>query len=440
MDYDPALHAMRIANYFVQVYYQFLHQAPDRCLEFYHDASILCRPELDGSMTSVTKRKAIGEKIVTMDYSGYKADILSVDAYYCGEGNEINIFIVGWLNGREDFRRKFAQSVLLARQESLNCLSYYVVHDILRYVDNIEVSKTNRVPEIALFTLVEDLGNEPPANPVGPLADLGDEAPANSMGPLEDLGDEPPANLVEPLTEDAALVSSTNQDAPRSSYASVGRESSPKSTLSSHGDGSNGEVVNCSGSSEVAGFVVVVVRCKWQGCGNGEVVNGSEVASVRGGGEVQMARSGMELDLGHDLTFSNADRVAGHKYIHLGWAGPDHKKEASPSRAGYLLSQVREPANPIRVAPALVHGYSIHVGRLPLQVTAEEIEKELGIFGPIMPGGIKIFKDRKGCCYAFVEFKEEKSVTEAVKFYTAQEVEAGDESLSEIDILVLYTS
>lgn len=43
-----------VGNAFVEQYYSILHQEPDQVHRFYHESSVLSRPEEDGSMTVVT--------------------------------------------------------------------------------------------------------------------------------------------------------------------------------------------------------------------------------------------------------------------------------------------------------------------------------------------------------------------------------------------------
>jgi len=43
-----------VGNAFVEQYYSILHQEPDQVHRFYHESSVVSRPEEDGSMTMVT--------------------------------------------------------------------------------------------------------------------------------------------------------------------------------------------------------------------------------------------------------------------------------------------------------------------------------------------------------------------------------------------------
>jgi len=43
-----------VGNAFVEQYYSILHRDPDQVHRFYHDSSVMSRPEEDGTMTTVT--------------------------------------------------------------------------------------------------------------------------------------------------------------------------------------------------------------------------------------------------------------------------------------------------------------------------------------------------------------------------------------------------
>lgn len=49
--------AQVVGNAFVEQYYHILHHSPDLVYKFYHDSSVLSRPDASGVMTSVTTMK-----------------------------------------------------------------------------------------------------------------------------------------------------------------------------------------------------------------------------------------------------------------------------------------------------------------------------------------------------------------------------------------------
>ncbi|KAJ9568196.1 hypothetical protein OSB04_004162 [Centaurea solstitialis] len=72
--------AQVVGNAFVEQYYHILHQSPELVHKFYQDSSILSRPDTNGLMSSVTTMQAIDEKIQSLDYKNYKAEIKTADA------------------------------------------------------------------------------------------------------------------------------------------------------------------------------------------------------------------------------------------------------------------------------------------------------------------------------------------------------------------------
>ncbi|KAI8528789.1 hypothetical protein RHMOL_Rhmol12G0174800 [Rhododendron molle] len=123
--------AQIVANAFVEQYYHILHQSPELVYKFYQDSSVLSRPNSNGVMTSVTAMQAINEKILSMEYQNYKAEIKTADAQDSYKKGVI-VLVRGCLTGKEDsVRKKFTQTFFLAPQEN----GYYVLNDVFRYVD-----------------------------------------------------------------------------------------------------------------------------------------------------------------------------------------------------------------------------------------------------------------------------------------------------------------
>lgn len=50
----PAPSAQVVGNAFVEQYYHILHQSPALVHRFYQDSSLLSRPDINGTMTTVT--------------------------------------------------------------------------------------------------------------------------------------------------------------------------------------------------------------------------------------------------------------------------------------------------------------------------------------------------------------------------------------------------
>lgn len=74
--------------------------------------------------------KAIKEKLLSVDYSEYSAEIKTVDAQESLDGG-VTVLVTGYLTGNDDVKKKFTQSFLLATQDK----GYYVLNDIFRFRD-----------------------------------------------------------------------------------------------------------------------------------------------------------------------------------------------------------------------------------------------------------------------------------------------------------------
>ncbi|CAI8617622.1 unnamed protein product [Vicia faba] len=227
-----------VGNAFVEQYYSILHREPDQVHRFYHDSSVLSRPEEDGTMTSVTTTAEIDKKIQSLDYTSFRVEVLSADAQP-SYNNGVMVVVTGCLTGTDNVKRKFAQSFFLAPQDK----GFYVLNDVFRYVDayksvDIESVPANDADESAppseAFTpepeavhVPEDI---PPSQPV--IAETDTIISKEVSLPLEN-GKVPvvetviPVNHVKepvhqelpPITEKVA--SNAQEDTPKKSFASI---------------------------------------------------------------------------------------------------------------------------------------------------------------------------------------------------------------------------
>ncbi|KAI3686549.1 hypothetical protein L1987_80228 [Smallanthus sonchifolius] len=129
---SPAPSAQVVGNAFVEQYYHILHQSPELVHKFYQDSSILSRPDTSGLMTS-----AIDEKIQSLGYKNFKAEIKTADAQDSNQAGVI-FLVTGCLTGKDNVKRKFAQTFFLAPQEK----GYFVQNDVFRYVEKSAPSET----------------------------------------------------------------------------------------------------------------------------------------------------------------------------------------------------------------------------------------------------------------------------------------------------------
>ncbi|XP_044506626.1 nuclear transport factor 2-like isoform X3 [Mangifera indica] len=155
--------AQVVGNAFVGQYYHILVHSPELAHRFYHDSSMLSRPNANGEMTSVTTMKGINEKILSLDFKNCEAEIKTVDAQESHMGG-VSLLVTGCLMGNDNLRRKFVQSFFLAPQDN----GYFVQNDIFRYVEDSEVLEKYPVNNI----------DDTPAVPPFPDSALRSDIPA----------------------------------------------------------------------------------------------------------------------------------------------------------------------------------------------------------------------------------------------------------------------
>ena len=79
--------------------------------------------------------QGINEKILSLNYKDYIAEIKTADAQQSfGEG--VIVLVTGYLTGKDNVRKKFVQSFFLAPQEK----GYFVLNDVFRYVEDNELA------------------------------------------------------------------------------------------------------------------------------------------------------------------------------------------------------------------------------------------------------------------------------------------------------------
>ncbi|XP_004505358.1 nuclear transport factor 2 isoform X2 [Cicer arietinum] len=130
-----------VGNAFVEQYYSILHQNPDQVHRFYHDSSVMSRPEEDGTMITVTTTAEIDKKIKSHDYTSFRVEVLSADAQP-SYNNGVMVVVTGCLTGTDNVKRKFAQSFFLAPQDK----GFYVLNDVFRYVEEYKSVDIESVP------------------------------------------------------------------------------------------------------------------------------------------------------------------------------------------------------------------------------------------------------------------------------------------------------
>ncbi|KAG0485400.1 hypothetical protein HPP92_009479 [Vanilla planifolia] len=342
---------------FVQQYYYVLHRSPDQVHKFYQDSSILSRPDSNGMMTTVTTIQAINEKLLSLDFSNYTAEIESADSQ-ASYKEGVLVVVTGSLTGRDNVCRKFTQSFFLAPQERGG---YVVLNDIFRFVDpghlremnqvlvngtTAEVSTSLSTPELEPAVVSEPLvTNTVEHENVLPVVDHdnGNEvinAPENGVSEEEDA----PAS-------DQEFHSSQSDDQPTSDVtASMSQEDGHKKSYAS-----------------------IVSKPK---------------SVVPKGASLKPAPS-------------------------------NHEKQLSPSPKPTPSFDIPVPTSnnvPESNSNNAVEGYSIYIRNLPLSTTPVQVEEEFKTFGPIKKGGVQVRNHKvERFCFGFVEFESLDSMQAAIK-------------------------
>ncbi|KAI4343975.1 hypothetical protein L6164_011256 [Bauhinia variegata] len=360
----PAPSAQVVGNAFVEQYYRILHQSPSLVHRFYHDSSFLSRADGNGVMTTVTTTQAINEKILSLNYEDYTAEIKTSDAQE-SYGKGVIVLVTGSLTGKDDVRRKFSQTFFLAPQDK----GYYVLNDVFRFVEESNTSQSNSVPvnvinenaeaaplpETDVIHTPEHHVADPPTSAEGKHLNNG----AEGCDPLdnEEEGSVIDEEVVEPTTnlnqnnniESGDSVPLVEDDAPRKSYASIVRK-----------------------SYAASGPVYVPSRT-------------AKVTSANTVGQLPPTA----------------------KYI----SAPEAVSSISENVPG--SSDIHEEAE----------GHSIYVRNLPFNATVEQLEEVFKKFGSIKHDGIQVRSSKRGFCFGFVEFEELSSRQSALE---ASPITVGD--------------
>ncbi|KAK4351640.1 hypothetical protein RND71_030953 [Anisodus tanguticus] len=220
--------AQVVGNAFVQQYYHILHHSPGLVFRFYQDISKLGRPEVDGSMSITTTMQAINDKILSLNYGDFRAEIKSVDSQESFNGGVL-VLVTGYLTGKDNLIRNFSQTFFLAPQDR----GYFVLNDMFRYVESVNQHDTSPVPAtdvVAPVTPEQDplsvQQNHVPEQSIPSVEEAyGGEVynpPENGDVPVEE--EVPVAEVVDEIEDNSQGVVESNiksEDAPKKSYASI---------------------------------------------------------------------------------------------------------------------------------------------------------------------------------------------------------------------------
>ncbi|XP_074317055.1 nuclear transport factor 2-like [Silene latifolia] len=357
--------AQIVGNAFVEQYYHILHQSPELVYRFYQDLSVLSRPDSNGVITSATTMQGINEKILSLNYKDFTAEIKTADAQQ-SLGDGVVVLVTGYLTGSDSVRKKFAQTFFLAPQEK----GFYVLNDVFRYVEDEDkaepvlapVDENNENNTENVHSVLQTRELEQPSHVVNlpeqghelsNEEDLSNEPEVCDPSDVED-GSIPEEEVVDPplphldqsenvTTASVPLPPASQDDEPKKSYASIlkaMRTNPPPSPA--RAPASNVKVKRPSINQEANG-------------------------------------SPKPTPVSEVLASNN---------------------EAVPEK-----NDVNEEAE----------GYSIYVRNLPQSATAEQVEEAFTKFGPIKQGGVQVRSNKQGFCFGFVEFESLSSVKSAIE-------------------------
>nr|GEX87678.1 putative G3BP-like protein isoform X1 [Tanacetum cinerariifolium] len=354
--------AQVVGNAFVEQYYHILHQSPELVHKFYQDSSILSRPDTNCLMTSVTTMQAIDEKIQSLDYKNYKAEIKTADAQDSHQAGVI-VLVTGSLTGKDNVKRKFAQTFFLAPQEK----GYFVQNDVFRYVDESDPLETGS----ASIRNVVDSGSAY-------------QAVLNAE--------------VTHVSNNTTYDSTTNVAA---NDLDNGPEVCDPEDNGGSGSGLEGEVANEPASVQTIANETSSVQkpdssaTQEKKKSYASVLRVSKISGASASGNVQSSG----LRWGPANTDQHKPRPA--------------KPSPEPETSAPVFVNGRESNNALDDGNK-VEGHSIYVRSLPMNATVTQLEEEFKKFGPIKSNGVQV-RSNKGFCFGFVKFESLDSMHSAIK-------------------------
>ncbi|XP_022879398.1 ras GTPase-activating protein-binding protein 2-like isoform X1 [Olea europaea var. sylvestris] len=350
--------AQVVGNAFVEQYYHILHHSPELVFRFYLDTSVLSRPGPDGVMTTVTTMKSINDKICSLDYKNFKAEIKTADAQDSYKDGVI-VLVTGCLTGKDNLRRKFTQTFFLAPQDK----GYYVLNDIFRYVEENE-------PDVS-------------ARPVVGIDDI----PSTSLNP-----DPEPAQVLDPPNLDQASsheqVVENIEDIhnPVIGERQVSIEEDIVVEAESHLDENHISAVAESASSTTP-----------EDAPKKSYASIVSSQSKKGPTKVYVP--------------ANTSRVAPTKTEKQSVDVATHASDPEASARAAALNALK-----IDDFQDKVEGHSIYVRNLPLDIMDDQLEAEFKKFGSIKQNGVQVRSNMlQGFCFGFVEFQDFSSMQSAIQ-------------------------
>ncbi|XP_052179513.1 nuclear transport factor 2-like isoform X2 [Diospyros lotus] len=352
----PLPSAQFVCNAFVDQYYHILHISPELVYKFYQDKSVVSRPDSNGGMTSVTTMQAINDKILSLGYGNYKAEIKTADAQ--GSYMEgVIVLVTGCLTGKDDVKRKFAQTFFLAPQEK----GYFVLNDVFRYVDG-----------------NESLDINPPA-----VNDINDDA------------------LVAPMPSEPEPINAPDHPEPE-----------PSMSFESEGLNNGAEVCDPSDHEEGSVLEEEVIDEPPMNSSQNETIP-IIISDPSTAHEDKKSYASIATKAAKTFTpvYVPTGRVS---MPSANDEPPLVSAEISPELEVSVTTGDSAPET--TDAHEEVEGHSIYIRNLPLNATTAQLDEEFKKFGPIKHGGIQVRSNKhQGFCFGFVEFESLNSMQAAIK-------------------------
>ncbi|XVE56798.1 hypothetical protein DITRI_Ditri04bG0039800 [Diplodiscus trichospermus] len=355
--------AQVVGNAFVEQYYHILHRSPNLVHRFYQDSSQLSRPDIYGNMTTVTTMQAIDEKVLSLNYEDYTAEIKTADAQESYEKGVI-VLVTGCLTGKDNVRKKFTQTFFLAPQDKGG---YFVLNDVFRYIEEEELQHSVPINGISEQASAASLAPEPEhthdhlTEPEYPLT-YPEEEDVNNGAEVCDPSDKEEGSVIEEEVVEPQNAVSQNESVPTVDSAPVALEDAPKKSYAS--------IVKVMKSNTASAPVYVPTN------------------NVRAAPADQQSIVPAKPAPAPDAAVPNNDNT------------PESSNENEEAE-----------------------GHSIYVRNLPYTATPAQLEEAFKKFGPIKPNGIQVRSNKQGFTFGFVEFENASSVPSALE---ASPITVGD--------------
>ncbi|XP_047331706.1 nuclear transport factor 2-like [Impatiens glandulifera] len=354
--------AQVVGNAFVDQYYHILHQSPELVFNFYQEASILSRPDVNGVMTTVTNLQAINEKIISLNCNNYRAEINNADAQD-SYNNGVFVQVTGSLTGKDNVSRKFAQSFFLAPQEK----GYFVLNDIFRYVEDDEQIETYPMPVSSMDDNAIKVPLTPNQDPI----------------PVEDHpGVEPDGLVNDDRISEAEVYDPSDHDDAGSVI-----EEEPQTHLSQNESDLAIDSDLSAAQEEKKSYASIV-----------------KVSRVTKNVTPARVATNKVHSVPSNTTKESPTPVK-----------PSPAKPSPVPEATVPTIDNAANSNNVQEEGVEVEGHSIYVRNLPLNATLFMLEEEFKRFGPIKHDGIQVRSNKlQGFCFGFVEFESMVSMNNAI--------------------------